>query len=233
MASSWRCRAGRASRPARSPARSPARRSWRRSRRCPGPERIEVAAQGRPRPRAAAVLGGGRRPLPLAGPAEVSSPRISVVTPSRTLLVRIAVLEQSMSECECMSTNPGATTSPRASMIRRAAASRSQTAHRGDPVAADRHVAFEPGIAGAVDDLAAADQDVDRARGQPAGRTRGDSGQRGEPHQCQPSSQHGRSTSWSSWRSENRIRSVQSALLYPGECVIGESRGTKNFATRN
>ena len=37
-----------------------------------------------------------------------------------------------------------------------------ETAHRGDPVAADRHVALEPGIAGAVDDLAAADHDVIR-----------------------------------------------------------------------
>ena len=35
-----------------------------------------------------------------------------------------------------------------------------QTAHRGDPIAADRHVPLEPGIAGAVDDLAAADHDV-------------------------------------------------------------------------
>ena len=64
---------------------------------------------------------------------------------------------------------PGATTSPRASMIRRAAHPAGEPTDRRDPVAADRHVALEPGVAGSVDDLAAADHQIERFFGLPAG----------------------------------------------------------------
>ena len=122
-------------------------------------ERLEIAAERRPgvgcAPRGLTVRA---ERFPLAGPAEVSSPRISVVTPWRTLLGALPSSSRVMSECECMSMNPGATTSPRASMTFRAAASGSSAPTVDDPVAANGHVAQEPGIARPVDDRAAADQ---------------------------------------------------------------------------
>ena len=98
----------------------------------------------------------------MEGPPEVSSPRTSVVTPWRILLWASPSSSKGRSECECMSMKPGATTRPRASIVRRAGASGGDPADRGDPVAADGHVAEEPGIARAVDDLAAADHEVER-----------------------------------------------------------------------
>ena len=53
-----------------------------------------------------------------------------------------------------MSMKPGATTSPLASIDPSAPGLGAQTPDGDDPVAADRHVAVKPGIAGAVDDLA-------------------------------------------------------------------------------
>ena len=63
-----------------------------------------------------------------------------------------------------MSMTPGATTSPRAS-IRRLALARSERAawrDARDAIAGDADVAVEPGVAGAVDDLAVRDDDVVR-----------------------------------------------------------------------
>ena len=54
---------------------------------------------------------------------------------------------------------PGATTSPFASMVRFALPVR-HAADRDDPVAADRDIAVEPRVAGAVDDAAVADDEV-------------------------------------------------------------------------
>ena len=104
--------------------------------------------------------------FPLAGPAEVSSPRISVVTPWRILLGALPSSKRVMSECECMSMNPGATTSPRASMTFRAATSGPER-HRPLAIRSPRMAtsAQEPGIARPVDDRAAADQEVERLVG--------------------------------------------------------------------
>ena len=64
-----------------------------------------------------------------------------------------------------MSMKPGATTSPLASTKRSVRALRSAAcgAHRDDAIAADADVAVEVGVPGAVDDLAVANDDVERA----------------------------------------------------------------------
>ena len=68
-----------------------------------------------------------------------------------------------MSECECMSMNPGATIRPRGidhAVCGRLGQRSGPTASIRSPRIAD--IALEPGVAGPVDDLAAADQDVER-----------------------------------------------------------------------
>src|SRR5262249_33228001 len=69
--------------------------------------RLKQAASARHRPLLTSYTGPTGY-----GPADVPSPSTSVVTPWRTLLGALPSSRRSMSECECMSMNPGATTSP-------------------------------------------------------------------------------------------------------------------------
>ena len=80
--------------------------------------------------------------------------------------------------CECTSMNPGATIRSLASMTVAAAAAR-EPSYRDDPIAADADVGAAPGIAGAVHQPAADDQDVVTGRRLCEGR-RGEGEQNGD-----------------------------------------------------
>ena len=74
-------------------------------------ELAEVAVEVGPRRRR-------RSPALSRGAIESDSPITSVVTPWRILLWALPSVTSGMSECECMSMKPGASTRPRASIVR-------------------------------------------------------------------------------------------------------------------
>jgi hypothetical protein len=117
------------------------------------------------------------------GAGVVASPRISVVTPCATLpTTRPSPRSSALQLWLWMSMNPGATIRSRAS-TRVAAGACARGAHRSDArdaVAADPHVAADPGIARAVDDPAVGDHHVVRRGCGPAPRARRAGGERGE-----------------------------------------------------
>ena len=88
------------------------------------------------------------------GAIDVPSPVTSVVTPCMILLAARLSTRTLNSDWPSRSMNPGATTSPAASM-RVFAVAPCEIADRHDPIAADADVGGEPGRAGAVDDPAA------------------------------------------------------------------------------
>ena len=123
-------------------------------------ECVEVAAQRRPGARRTAALDRLRRPLSLgrAGRGILAQDlgRHSLAD----LALGAAVFEQRHVGMRMHVDEPGGDDQAACVDDRLAGASgRLDRTNGGDPVAADRHVAQKPGIAGPVDDLAAADQD--------------------------------------------------------------------------
>ncbi len=116
------------------------------------------------------------------------SPRIIVVTPCVIMLTtRLSPVSSCTYDCAWMSMTPGATTSPRASIRCFAgdgAAAQPAGVMRDDAVADDADVAVEPRVAGAVDDLAVGDDDVERT-GRRCGRDARRGRARGHHENCE------------------------------------------------
>ncbi len=89
-----------------------------------------------------------------------SWPSTSSVTPCMILHSHVGSARSARSEWVCMSTKPGQTARPSASIVRvrRLAV---EPADRRDAVAADAHVGAVPGVAGSVDHPAVPDQQVE------------------------------------------------------------------------
>ena len=130
----------------------------------PRARRSSRPGSSRRRCRRAPSTAAGRR-LPLGGPGRGVLAEDLGRDALADLALGVAVLEQQSVGMRVHVDEPGRDDQPAASMTRRARALGADAADRGDPVAADRHVAVEPGVAGAVDDPAAADQDIEGSAG--------------------------------------------------------------------
>ena len=97
------------------------------------------------------------------GATELPSPVISVVMPWKIFDGRRGSTRMVSSDWPSMSMKPGATTMPLASMVRLRWRS-GEIADGGDLAVADAKIAGIPGRAGAVDDVAVGDDDVESLR---------------------------------------------------------------------
>ena len=98
-----------------------------------------------------------------SGAGEPPSPVISVVIPWKIFDGRLGFTRMVISDCPSMSMNPGATTLPAASTVRFALRPL-KPPDRRDPPIADAEVARVPRRAGAVDDAAVPDEEVEGGR---------------------------------------------------------------------